>query len=222
MPIVEAFVITNGRETFDYVLRSLKEQSVPINITVIKDMKWEDALNQCVKLCKSDYFIRIDDDMFLHRLCFQYYSKKITGLSKKCGVYTCRLWEEWSQKPIHGLRLYNTNLANKLQFRTSKLGKVDKLYRQRMEDIGFFEARDKSIVGVHALAGQIDQRKYRDLWRDKNCKLSPLEFSRTFDNKIHKVNLSLDDQYFMLSRMRKINSRYKTPYAQYIRESRLP
>jgi len=70
---LEIFVITNGRETFKHVMASLKVQSASRKITVIRDMAWIDALNECAKLCKSKYFIRIDDDMVLHEYAVAYY-----------------------------------------------------------------------------------------------------------------------------------------------------
>lgn len=217
---LEVFVITNGRSTFDSVIRSLKEQSNPIKVTVVRDMVWVDALNECVKLCESEFFIRVDDDMFLHKFAVDYYRSKIPKLKNKCGIYVCRLWEEWSSKPINGLRMYRTSLARKITFKPSKLGKVDKIYRKTMSKMGYEEFRDKAIVGVHALSSEADQLKYRDLWRDKNSQLSQSEFKKTFDNKIHRVNISIENQYFLLTKMRKINSKHKTKYDKFITERR--
>lgn len=221
-PLVEAFLITNERKTLEYVLKSIESQSMSINLTIVRNMKWVDALNECVKLCKSKYFIRIDDDMFLHKYAFAFYLAKAKRLldRKKVGVYVCRLWEEWSKKPVNGLRMYSLDVAQKISFIPSKLGKVDKVFRNSLLKIGMVEEKNPSMVGIHALNDREDQVRYRNLWRDNNSRLSHERFEKTFDNIIHNENISLDRQYFLLNRIRKINSSYNTEYVKFIQKQR--
>jgi len=140
---LELFVITNGRKTFDYVMRSIEEQSVHRKVTVIRDMLWVDALNECANKCQSSYYLRVDDDMVLHKCCVAYYLTRIRVAERKNGgVVVCRLWEDWSKKPVHGLRMYSRKAAKKLTFEASRLGKVDKVFHQRLGKIGKRQIRD--------------------------------------------------------------------------------
>lgn len=211
MDDLEIFVITNGRKTFEFVMKSLNEQSQQRRITVIRDMKWVDALNQCSKLCKSEYFLRVDDDMALHPYAVAYYISRIPRLRKqKTGVYVCKLWEDWSNKPAGGLRLYRHDITTKIKFRPSKLGKVDKVFRDDLQKHGWRQVKDQSVVGLHLLGSEEDQQKYRKLWRDKNAHISRKEFRHTFDNLIHPVRKSLSRQYAVLKKIRRLNKKYGT------------
>lgn len=208
---LEIFVITNGRKTFPYCMTSLEEQSAKCKITIIQDKKWVDALNECSKKCKSQYFLRVDDDMVLHKFAVAWYASRIKKLSQhRVGVYVCRLWEEWSKKPVNGLRMYASKITSKVHFRASKLGKVDKTFRDDMRLHGWRQAKDGSVVGIHVLADKEDQEKYRALWR-QNARLTPSEFAKTFDNKIHDYYKDIPHQCVLLKNIRKLNKKYGTP-----------
>lgn len=218
---LELFVITNGRGTFDYVMRSIAEQTIQLKVTVIRDMKWVDALNECLKRCSADYFLRIDDDMILHKYAVAYYLSKVSRMRRKGrGLYICRLWEDWSSKPVNGLRMYSTEVARKIGFRASELGKVDKIFHKELTNRKIRQIKDESIIGLHALANEQDQIKYRNLWRDKNASISADDFANTFDNKIHSSSDNIDKQYVILNKIRKLNSKYKTNYLNFILEQR--
>ena len=63
---LQIFVVTNERSTFPFVLKGLDEQTInDLDVHVIKNMKWVDALNAIVDQCTTGYFIRCDDDFFL-------------------------------------------------------------------------------------------------------------------------------------------------------------
>jgi len=214
---LEIFVITNGRKTLEYVMRHLEVQTIKRKVTIIRDMKWVDALNRCVELCKSHYFLRVDDDMVLHPYTVAYYVSKIPKVTrKKGGVFYCRLWEDWSNKPVGGLRMYLRRAAAKVKFRASKLGKVDKMFPAQIEKYGWKRIKNRSIVGIHVLASEKDQIKYRNLWRDKNATVSKAKFTRTFDNKIHPVRKNISKQCHMLRKIPKLNRKYKGQFVNFI------
>lgn len=219
---LETFVITNGRSTFNYVIRSLESQSVKRKITVIRDMKWVDALNKCVELCQCNYFLRVDDDMALHRYAVEYYISRMRKMIRAGGgVYVCRLWEDWSSKPVNGLRMYSHEVSRRIGFQASELGKVDKVFRSKMLKIKKIQVKDKSVVGLHMLAHTSDQEKYRNLWRDCNAVISRTAFSKTFDNQIHKFSKSYKKQYAMLKMIRRLNKEHgSVRYLRFIAQKR--
>lgn len=197
-------------------MRSLEKQDVVRKVTVIKDMIWVDALNQCATLSKSRYYLRVDDDMFLHPRAVGYYVRRL-GKIKRAGVYECKLWEDWTNKPAGSLKAYNTKVAKSIGFRPSKLGKVDKVFSRDLQKTKYNRVKDKSMIGLHTLASAADQKKYRALWRDKNAKISAEEFAKTFDNLIHHTDMTLDEQYEVLGRIPKINRKYKTFFHEYLK-----
>ena len=213
---LEIFVITNGRKTFPYVIKSLEAQSEKRKITVVGDMLWIDALNECVKLSKSDFYLRVDDDMFLHPHAVAYYLQQVRKV-KKLGVYECKFWEDWSNKPAGSLKAYCTKVIKRVGFRPSKLGKVDKNFTHDLGATKFQRVKDKSMIGLHACASIKDQKRYRSLWRDKNSKISKEEFVTTFDNIIHKCTKTLKEQYAILQKIPRLNKQYKTGYHKFIR-----
>ncbi len=219
---LEIFVITNGRKTFDYVMKSIEDQSVHRKVTVIRDMLWVDALNKCASLSKSKYYIRVDDDMFLHKYTVAYYlSRMKKATHRKAGVFLCKLWEDWSHKPVGGLRMYSTRVARKLKFQPSRLGKVDKVFNHCLRFAGYRQIKDHTIIGIHALSSVEDQQRYRKLWRDHNAKISRKQFSRTFDNIIHPVTKTERRQYILLNRIRKLNKKYGNHrYVNFINKQR--
>jgi len=124
---IEAFIITNGRGTFEYAHRSLKEQTFKnLKITVIRDRKWIDAVNECLSKCSSTFFIRVDDDMFLHPYCVEYMYHQAKRINqRRIAAYSCKLWEDWAGKIAGSVKVYHKkNVVSKLgKFRVNKLGK---------------------------------------------------------------------------------------------------
>jgi hypothetical protein len=159
----EAFIITNGRSTLTYCLKSLTEQSIDRKFTVLRDMVWVDALNQCLELCHSDFYIRIDDDMFLHPHFFAYCSYIIEKASVKFGVRSFKLWEDWSNRPGGYIKLYKTAVAKKVGFKVNKLGKADKPFFATLRKTKYTHIKDASLVGLHACGNRKDQLRYRKL-----------------------------------------------------------
>ncbi len=215
---VEAFIITNGRDTFDYALRSLKEQNKTIKITVIRDMKWVNAVNKCVKLCESQYFVRVDDDMFLHPYCVSYMYNVLTK-SKKRGrtcAYSYRLWEDWQSKIAGRVKIYNTTLVKKMGgFRSNKFGKIDKTFSSTAKKMKMLIVKNDSVVGVHACAKWEDQQRYRKLWAEKNARVKlirPLTYLKS--QKSYKKDL--DKQYSLITRLKKKNKRMKTRFFTFL------
>lgn len=212
---LEIFIITNGRSTFEYTQKSVENQTVKRPVTVIRDMLWIDALNECKNRSKSKYYLRVDDDMFLHPKAVEYYLH-ILSSARKCGVYECKLWEDWTNKPAGNLKAYNTRVVKRVGFRPNHLGKVDKNFYIDLKKTKYIRVKDRSMIGLHACPSISDQKKYRKLWRDHNAKISRREFSKTFDNIIHTFNKSVERQYKDIRRLKKINRRYGTSFCKFI------
>lgn len=204
---LEIFIITNGRSTYSNALRSLERQSAKIKITVVENMKWVTALNHCNSTCKTKYYLRVDDDMLLHKYCAEYmYS--IGSKIKSLGAYVCRLWEDWSSRVGGTIKMYNVeSVVSVGGFIANKLGKVDKPVNLSLSRNGRRIVKDCSIVGVHACGTTEDQNRYRQLWLE-NSKHHREAHSLEMAQK--KYSLPIERQYLIIDtlykRNRKINS----------------
>lgn len=204
----DIFIITNGRSTFKYALESAEKQEADVRITIIENMKWVDALNRCLELCQSDFYLRQDDDMFIHPLCVKYLlykAKKVPNI----GAYMGKLWEDWSGRPGGNIKLYNKTAVKNIGFKANKLGKVDKPFFKKMLKTKYKAIKDNSLVGLHACGTIEDEKMYRDLWLTKNSKIyydEPIELDLA--RKLYKK--TIQEQYDLLKVLMKKNKRMKS------------
>lgn len=164
---LEAYIYTNGRSTFQYCLSSIQEQIVLDRIIVFKNQSLLEALNQTLQTTQATHFVKIDDDFVLHPRALEYMWERFQnyGDFKKIGIYCCQLWEDWTYKPIMGVKIYSVDILKQIGgFFSDKYGKVDKLTNSRIEVEGFRIHRDESIVGLHTCGTWEEQLKYEEIW----------------------------------------------------------
>jgi len=212
---LEAFIITNGRSTFDYVKRALEEQSMDFKITVIRDMKWVDALNKCVELCESTHYIRCDDDFILHPLAIEFMWENISQkpMSAFC---VAKLWEDWTRKPVGGIKIYNRDIVADLGgFKASHLGKVDKIFKKRLDRSKYSTSGcGKSIVGLHACGEWKEQLRYEALWSS----LAKSPYKKTTHDVMSKYTKSVRQQFKMRKKfIENKNRSKKTDFYRFIK-----
>ena len=207
----EVFVITNGRSTLDYCLESLSKQTVTAKITVLRDRKWVDALNECLDLCESDFYARIDDDMLFHNMLFAYYEKVIGLMSKNIGAYSCKLWEDWTNRPGGFVKLYRTKVARKLGFRVNKLGKSDKPFFKDLSRTKYKHIKDSSLVGLHGCGSWEEQLHYREIWLKDNAKICYDEPKELWDAQ-KAYGKTPEEQYKLLKNLMVKNRKAKTKF----------
>jgi hypothetical protein len=161
----DVFVITNGRASFEYVIKSLEEQkNVKFNLHIIRDMKWIDACNSCLKHSSLPFYLRLDDDMILHPMAIHYYYHVLKqGIASNVVVYGSILWEPWNKRVCNIAKLYNRDLTSKVGFEVDSRGKVDKIFRKKSAKIGFKILKDSSVVGIHAACSFDDNYRYSQL-----------------------------------------------------------
>jgi hypothetical protein len=189
---LEVFIITNKRESFSYCYKSIENQSMKLPVTVIEGMSFVDANNKALKDCKSQFYFRIDDDFILNKHTFSFMCKTLKKHKKRNNVimYDARLWEDFTTKVIRGLKIYNSELTRKLgQFKANHLGKIDKIFKKRVEKSKFGTIRDRlSVVGIHACASWKEQLRYEELWTN-NAEVKHTKTTRS-DMKRYKKSLS--------------------------------
>jgi len=168
---IDVFLITNGRKSTDYVVKSLKRQKgVEFGYTVIKDKKWLDACNECLNFSNVPYYLRLDDDMILHPRAIHFFIKFIEMKYDPNAVFYClKLWEPWNNRLCGKVKIYNRQLTKQIGFEVDSRGKVDKIFKKKAAEKGFKIVGDKtSAISIHAACSYDDNYNYSNLRKEIN------------------------------------------------------
>lgn len=235
--MIDICLFTNGSTSFEYALRSVQAQTVKTNIHIIENLSISEGIKKCLELCQSEYFMKVDDDMFLHPRTIEFFIKSIPLYEKKNhtrkrrNLSICRqgrrhsqkvdmwgscLWEFWKGGVglKHSIKAYRHSTASKHDWRTDARGKVDKVFLKYLNHNNGIGNIDYSIVAVHALRDVESQKLYRDIWVQNSASDSARELSKLDSDqvKIFRDVPSYDDQYQKLDLLPALNRRRKTSF----------
>lgn len=160
--LLETFIFTNGSNTFQNCLKSVENQTFKTKITVIENKSLMECMNFCLTNCNSKFFIKIDDDMFLHQKAIEYFRDRLCD-NLDIGMYACMLLDYRTRKPIQCIKAYNKIVSQNVGFVIDKRGKIDKAFHKKLRKNNNV-ILDRSVVAVHALRDLPSQLKYRQLW----------------------------------------------------------
>jgi len=215
---LEAFIITNGRSTFEYALKALQQQTFKFKITILRDMKWVDALNECLNRSSASHFIRCDDDFVLHPRAIEFMWNRYQTVSKlKTIMLVAKLWEDWTSRIAGGVKIYNAEFVKDIGgFKVNHLGKVDKKFREQVQETNYrMDGCKKSVVGLHTCGSWEEQLRYETLW----SKLADHAYKKTTHNDMKKYKKPLDEQFAMRTKfVEKINKRYRTFFHEFLKK----
>jgi hypothetical protein len=210
---IEAFVVTNGRKTLDHVLRLLEAQTLPIRVTVIRDKKWIDALNEINERATCPFYLRVDDDMILHSSAAEYMIRHASKTSEKVAFYMCHLYEPSTNTVVRGIKTYRTEAAKDIGYEVDRFGKIDKIFLKKCGKKGYKIKIDDSIVGVHATSDLEDEKRYQQLWADNSRK--------GFNRDIVRTSFSIEEQAKMCGKfIGKMNIKNGTRFGGFIRKGK--
>ena len=188
---LDVFLITNGRSSFQYALAHLEgQEGVEFDLHVVRDLPHSKAYRACLKGGESPFYLRVDDDMFLHPCAVAYFNHLAVGLGRKTVMAYARLWEPWGRKfrgrtirVIDSVKMYRRSLAAGIGFRADARGRVDNLFKYTALKKGLVcEAHKDSVVGIHAACSIKENERYAKL-RGENRSLRK-------ENRLH-----FDDVY---------------------------
>ena len=187
---LSAFVITNGRSTYDYCVKALEDsQNVCFEYSVIRDKDWLAANQEIVKQCVTPFFVRVDDDMLVHPRCIEYMWHCVKTQHPKVALRQWELWEPYNNRSVRSIKVYTHSLVQRVGFRINHLGKIDKPFREDCDKMHYDIESQKDIIGIHSCSdieehvkyakmrgedkGKGFKRKEKDMRKAiKNCKLS--------------------------------------------------
>ena len=168
---MDVFVITNGRASFEYVVKSLQAQkNVKFNFHIIKDMKWIDACYTCLNYSDTPFYLRLDDDMILHPRTIEFFNYFTRAKMRDDAVIYClKLWEPWNKRLGGKVKVYVRKLTKEIGFETDSRGKVDKIFIKKSRQKNYKIIGDKtSAIGIHAACSFDDNYRYSELRGELN------------------------------------------------------
>ena len=192
---LDVFVITNGRESYKYVIDSLTVQrDVNFKINIIKNEEWLNACNICLNHSNKKYYLRLDDDMILHPFALKYLDYMIENdKTKNAIMYYSRLWEPWNNRLCGSVKIYNRELSKTIGFKIDSRGKVDKIFKKKALEKGYKYVSDKtSAIAIHAACSFNDNYKYSQMRNeidDPSFKIRNKEIIK-LDRVYNKIPLS--------------------------------
>lgn len=162
--MIDIFIITNGRSTFEYCEKSLQlQKDVKFNINIIRDKGWQEAHEELLRRSNSRFVLRVDDDMLLHPSSLKFMYTCVKEQSDKIALRGWRLWEPWSNKICKGIKVYNTKIANKIGFHLDHLGKIDKPFTINAKKHGYKIKYTRDIVAIHSCGNFKEHLRYWDM-----------------------------------------------------------
>ena len=216
---LEVFIITNGRGTFPYVLQSVKEQEgVEFDLHIIKDLPWLDANRKILADCKTKFFLRVDDDMILHKNAIHFMWDTIMGQDAHIILRAWMLWEPYSDKRRKGIKVYTRDSARHIGFRTNHLGKIDKQFSKDIEGTPFEIVTDPDLLAIHSCSTAAEHVKYakmrgEHLYNSESFQKKEAEMTRA----IKECELTLEDQHEMSKAiLRRKNRKIKSSFFRFI------
>ncbi len=213
------FSLTNGRSTFEHSIRSLMDSSdLREQIAVLPNMQFLDAAAKCIEKCETPYFLKLDDDFFLHPQALAYMRDRVLAYPQpeELGIYYCHLWEDWTSRVRESIKIYNVQALRKIGgFQPDHLGKVDRTTLARLEQAGFKIVADPSVVALHACGTWKEQLEYERLWSAAAGKSYQKPTHEAMKN--YCGTKSLDEQYDMrLGFLESVNRQLDTPFHKFL------
>jgi len=195
--MIDVFIITNGRSTFEYCEKSLQlQKDVKFNINVIRDMSWQVAHEELLKKCNSIFALRVDDDMLLHPLALKFMYECVKNQDRKIALRGWRLWEPWSNKVCKGIKVYNSKIAKKIGFHLDHLGKIDKPFTVNAKKHGYKIKYTRDVVAIHSCGDFKEHLRYWSM-RGETTGSNFKTKEQWAENLIRDFPLSLQEQYLL-------------------------
>jgi len=151
------FVPTLKRSSLKYCLKALRKAGCH-DPRIVKNMQWADACNFMAYSADSDWFLRVDDDMFLCKWAVNFFNTLVAKYPEVAGI-SCNLFDWRTKMPTRGIKVYHSVTAKRLRFFPDKNGRVDRLYASRVCDAGMRMMILDHVVGVHAQTEDDEQRR---------------------------------------------------------------
>lgn len=221
--------LTNGRSTTKLSLQSIEESSKNADVIVASGMPVLDALKYCTDRVTTQYFFKLDDDFFVHPMCFKFMEHRLSQIielyNNRLGLFYCHLWDE-ANGIIQAIKIYNLEAIDKVGgFVQDEFGREDRPFNHKLLKAGYVLVGDESVVAIHAIGNENDVVGYTNLWtsmatiKDKPRK-NPAQLQRTIDYA--KSPHNLEGQYLLRIRfLELLNQTRNTDFGNWLKTPKI-
>jgi len=189
------YVISHERSTLPFCLKALESQSRSVASCLYLNVESADATNDMVKNCDCKFFLRLDDDMFLHPAALEYLHSVCAELDTEAMV-AFRLHDTVfnTAKWCGTVKLYNTEVCRNYIFEDPGDWSLDLRFMHYLEKNNREWVQRDSVLGVH---GNVPSRE-RATYLAKTLERYP-DMARgglyKFDSRFNNFNYSAEKQY---------------------------
>ena len=215
--IIDVFIITNGRSTFEYCNKSvINQKGVKFKTTIIRDKGWQEAHAEILSRVDAKFALRVDDDMLLHPMALKFMYECVKKQDNKIALRGWRLWEPWSNKVCKGIKVYDAKIARKVGFHLDHLGKIDKPFTKNAEKMGYKIKYTRDIVAIHSCGDFKEHLKYWKM-RGESKGSNFKEKEKWARGLMNNFSMSLNDQYGLTGKfLKEYNDNKKTKFSKVI------
>ena len=209
------FSITNGRSTHSHSLKSIST-SGDVEVVVVKNMRWMEALSLCLASCKTPYFLRVDDDMILHSQAVTYI-QHVLPQTENFGILYWMLWETFTDRVRESIKVYSVEALKRIGgfHADPKTGKVDRVTNPMLESAGFPVIPDPSVLALHICGTWEEQETYEQFW--SSMAIAPYHKPNRKAVRSYCGTKSLQEQCTMRGEfLESLNRKRQTPFSTFL------
>jgi len=193
---LDVYVISHKRDTLSYCLKCLAAQTYANIACVYIDIESADATNDIVQNTTAPFFLRVDDDMYLHKKAVAYINE-VCRDNKHSPMLAFKLYDTAlaSSSWCGTVKAYNTDVCRNYVFTDNGDWSLDHNFVTylRQQNCKYYE--DASVVGLHAHLAKADTEVYLKKLKNKYPSVERWYGTYKFDKRVTGYNGSPSKQY---------------------------
>ena len=158
---MRVYVVSHNRSTLPFCLQAISQQTENVIPCVYNYVESKDASNDMVKHADSAFFLRVDDDMYLHKAALAYV-KRVCEQNKESPMIAFKLYdtaietEDWCGT----VKAYNTAFCRNYTFEDPGDWSMDVRFMAYLQQNSLQFIMDDSVLGLHANIPQRENSIY--------------------------------------------------------------
>lgn len=163
---VTVFVTTVGAPSFDVCLTLLRQQDCRFSLKVIDHVApMNAAFQRMLDLCKTPYYVQVDEDMLLYPHAVRTLYEAIVGASNALALVVGDLHDTHLRRPIQGVKIYRHATLSRYPF--ANVQSFEKLQVAQLLADGYSIQHVEQTLGLHGThwTGQSIYERYAALER---------------------------------------------------------
>lgn len=145
---VTVFVTTVGAPSFDACLTLLRQQDCRYTLQVIDRVApMNAAFQRMLDLCKTPYYVQVDEDMLLYPHAVRTLHEEILGSSDAVAFVVADLHDAHLRRPIQGVKIYRHAILARYPF--ADVQSFEKLQVEQLRADGYRTRHIEQTLGLH-------------------------------------------------------------------------